>query len=43
VDWAAEKEKILSLLKKEGLITIQKGILSPTRAGLAVADRLALI
>lgn len=43
VDLEVEKEKILSLLEKEGLITIRKGILSPTRAGLAVADRLALI
>ena len=39
----AEKKETLALLKKEGLITIQKEILSPTRAGLAVADRLALI
>ena len=43
VDWEVEKGKTLSLLKQEGLITIQKGVLSPTRAGLAVADRLALI
>ena len=43
VDWEVEKGKTLSLLKQEGLITIQNGVLSPTRAGLAVADRLALI
>jgi len=43
VDWEVEKGKTLSLLKQEGLITIQKGVLSPTCAGLAVADRLALI
>jgi oxygen-independent coproporphyrinogen III oxidase len=43
VDLEVEKAKTLSLLKEEGLITIQNGVLSPTRAGLAVADRLALI
>jgi oxygen-independent coproporphyrinogen III oxidase len=43
VDLDVEKAKPLSLLKQEGLITIQNGVLSPTRAGLAVADRLALI
>ncbi len=43
VDWEVEKGKTLSLLQQEGLITIQKGVLSPTCAGLAVADRLALI
>jgi oxygen-independent coproporphyrinogen III oxidase len=43
VDLEVEKGKTLSLLMQEGLITIQKGILSPTLAGLAVADRLALI
>ena len=42
-DLEAEKSKTLSLLKQEGLITIQNNILSPTLAGLAVADRLALI
>ena len=43
VDLEVEKGKTLSLLMQEGLLTIQKGILSPTLAGLAVADRLALI
>lgn len=43
VDLEAEKGKTLSLLEEERLITVKKGILSPTRAGLAVADRLALI
>ncbi len=43
IDLEVEKEKTLSLLQQEGLITIQEGILSTTRAGLAVADRLALI
>jgi oxygen-independent coproporphyrinogen-3 oxidase len=43
IDLEAEKSKTLSLLKQEGLITIQNNILSPTLAGLAVADRLALI
>ena len=43
IDLEAEKGKTLSLLEEEGLITVKKGILSPTRAGLAVADRLALI
>ncbi|NWF56781.1 MAG: radical SAM family heme chaperone HemW [Syntrophaceae bacterium] len=38
-----EKENILRRLESEGLITIQEGRLRPTRAGLAVADRLALI
>jgi len=43
LDLEVEKGKILSLLRQEGLITITNGILSPTRAGFAVADRLALI
>jgi len=43
VDLESEKAKILSLLKEEGLILVQKGVLSTTRTGLAVADRLALI
>jgi oxygen-independent coproporphyrinogen-3 oxidase len=43
VDLEAEKGKTLCLLEEEGLISIQNGVLSPTRAGLAVADRLALI
>jgi oxygen-independent coproporphyrinogen III oxidase len=43
VDLEIEKAKTLSLFKEEGLITVQNGVLSPTRAGLAVADRLALL
>jgi oxygen-independent coproporphyrinogen-3 oxidase len=43
IDLEIEKGKTLSLLKQEGLITIQKGVLAPTRGGFAVADRLALI
>ena len=43
LDLEAEKGQVLSRLMGEGLITFQKGVLSPTRTGLAVADRLALI
>ncbi|MBP1713372.1 MAG: coproporphyrinogen oxidase [Deltaproteobacteria bacterium] len=43
VDLELKKGKTLSLLEQEGLITIQKGVLSPTRTGLAVADTLALL
>ncbi len=43
VDLEVEKGKTLALLEQEGLLTIEAGVLSPTRAGLAVADRLALI
>jgi len=38
-----EKRNILQRFEEEGLIVIQDGYLRPTRAGLAVADRLALI
>jgi oxygen-independent coproporphyrinogen-3 oxidase len=38
-----EKKNILQKLEEEGLIVIQEGHLRPTRQGLAVADRLALI
>jgi oxygen-independent coproporphyrinogen-3 oxidase len=38
-----EKRKILQKLEEEGLIVVQEGHLRPTREGLAVADRLALI
>ena len=38
-----EKRNILQRIEEEGLIVIQEGYLRPTRAGLAVADRLALI
>ena len=37
------KRKILARLQEEGLLVIQNGFLRPTRAGLAVADGLALI
>jgi len=42
-DLAAEKRYILPRLEKEGLLSLQDGYLIPTRAGLAVADRLALM
>ena len=38
-----EKRNILQRIEDEGLIIIREGYLRPTRAGLAVADRLALI
>ncbi|HXZ38932.1 MAG TPA: radical SAM family heme chaperone HemW [Thermodesulfobacteriota bacterium] len=38
-----ERRKILQKLEEEGLIVVQEGYLRPTREGLAVADRLALI
>jgi oxygen-independent coproporphyrinogen III oxidase len=40
---AAEKEQLLNDFIQEGLIFIQNGYLKPTRRGLAVADRLALM
>ena len=43
VDLLAQKKDRLSALQKEGLITIEDGRLHPTRAGLAVADSLALL
>jgi oxygen-independent coproporphyrinogen III oxidase len=43
VDLIAEKEKILTRLQEGGFLSIQDGFLVPTRAGLAVADSLALI
>jgi coproporphyrinogen III oxidase-like Fe-S oxidoreductase len=42
-DLFAEKREMLNKLQEEGLISIQDGRLSPTQAGLAVADSLALI
>lgn len=42
-DLLAEKEEILRKLKKDGLLEIRNGFLIPTRAGMAVADSLALI
>ncbi len=38
-----KKKNILKKLEEEGLIVVQEGHLRPTREGLAVADRLALI
>ncbi len=43
VDLIAEKRETLSRLEEEGFLSIEKDCLFPTRAGLAVADRLALI
>lgn len=42
-DLIKEKGKILEAWEKEGLVTLYGGYLRPTRFGLAVADRLALI
>jgi oxygen-independent coproporphyrinogen-3 oxidase len=39
----AEKEQVLNDLVQAGLIVIENGYLKPTRKGLAVADRLALM
>jgi oxygen-independent coproporphyrinogen-3 oxidase len=38
-----EREKVLELLVQQGLIVVRDGFLKPTRRGLAVADRLALM
>ncbi len=43
VDLIAEKRETLFKLEEEGFLSIEKDCLFPTRAGLAVADRLALI
>ena len=42
-DLLAEKAGILKKLTEEGLVEIRDGFLRPTRAGMAVADSLALI
>jgi oxygen-independent coproporphyrinogen-3 oxidase len=42
-DLFAEKREMLNRLLEEGFISIQDGRLSPTQAGLAIADSLALI
>ena len=42
-DLVAEKGAILTRLLEEGHAVIHDGVLKPTRSGLAVADRLALI
>jgi hypothetical protein len=43
LDLLARKGDRLTTLQDEGLIAIEDGHLYPTRAGLAVADSLALI
>jgi oxygen-independent coproporphyrinogen-3 oxidase len=42
-DLFAEKKEMINKLRQEGLISIEDGRLYPTQAGLAVADRIALI
>jgi oxygen-independent coproporphyrinogen III oxidase len=42
-DLSIQKERILTKLEEEGLVSIRDGYLYPTPAGLAVADSLSLI
>jgi oxygen-independent coproporphyrinogen-3 oxidase len=42
-DLFAEKGPMLTRLLGEGYVVIQEGMLKPTRSGLAIADRLALL
>ena len=42
-DLAVEKREVLNRLQEEGLVAINEGNLVPTRAGLAIADNLAMI
>jgi oxygen-independent coproporphyrinogen-3 oxidase len=42
-DLAGKKGALIERFQKEGFISIQKGILAPTRRGLALADHLALL
>ena len=42
-DLLAEKKALLTRLQQEGMLTLKDDHLYPTRAGLAVADRLALM
>jgi len=42
-DLMGERGELLARLENEGLISIRDGLLVPTRAGMAVADRLALM
>jgi oxygen-independent coproporphyrinogen-3 oxidase len=42
-DLAAEKGPLIEQFQRKGFISIQNGILTPTRAGLALADHLALL
>ena len=43
IDLLVEKKNIIGKLLEDKLVTLENGVLSPTRAGLAVADSLALI
>ncbi len=43
IDLVAEKRETLSKLREDGFLSMEKDRLFPTRAGLAIADRLALI
>ena len=42
-DLAGDKKSVLSTLQEEELVSIEGGYLSPTRAGLALADSLSLM
>jgi oxygen-independent coproporphyrinogen III oxidase len=42
-DLIAEKGALLNQFQREGLISIEDGFIRPTRAGLALADRLSLL
>ncbi len=42
-DLFIEKKELLAKLEEEGFISIRDGLLSPTQAGLAVADSLTLV
>ncbi len=42
-DLLAEKKEILGKLEEEGLVDLRDGIVSPTRRGLALSDRLTLL
>jgi len=43
IDLFAEKKTIIDALIKNKLVELKNGFLRPTRAGMAVADSLALI
>lgn len=42
-DLVEERGGLLTMLEKEGLVSLRDGLVLPTRAGMAVADRLALL
>jgi oxygen-independent coproporphyrinogen-3 oxidase len=42
-DLLAEKGPLLTKLSEEGFLVVRDGILRPTRSGMAIADRLALL